>query len=106
MRICHPSYFRVYEKDDNSWYLYKGKKFFSQSNLSLQQGHLERRYGLSLSDIVLQFFQIGRGRPGFYLANLKERQFYFCGNSPQDIQHKFRELGISPPDPTVPDSAS
>ena len=94
MSICHPSYFRIYEKELDSWYVHKGRKFIEKSNISLEKNRLERFYGLTLRDILPQLFKVGRGRTGFYLVNLKEQQFYFCGNSPNDIKQKFLELGI------------
>ena len=97
MSVHFPSYFRIYEKDKDQWYLHKGHKFFSQSNLSLEQNKLEHRYGLSIREIVRQFFLIGFGRAGFYLADLKHQNFYFCGNSADDVQKTLWSLGITRP---------
>ena len=101
MSVFFPSYFRIYEKNSDRWYVLPGQKFFSQSNLSLEQGKLEARYGMTISEIVQQFFALARGRSGFYLADLKHRQFYFCGQSADDVRHTLWQLGITRPDPTV-----
>lgn len=99
MPLIHPSYFRIYEKDGDQWFIHKGRKFYSQSNFSLHQGALETRYGLSIRDIIAQFFPVGRGRSGFYLADLKHQQFHFCGSSPDDVQQTLWRLKITQPDP-------
>ena len=101
MSVYFPSYFRIYEKDGESWYLHKGKKFFSSSNVSLDRGKTENRYGLKIVDIIRQFFWVGRGQTGFYLADLKHQKFYFCGNSIDDVRQTFWNLGITRPDSIV-----
>ena len=99
MPLIHPSYFRIYEKDGDRWFLHKGRKFYSQSNCSLNRGALENRYGLSIKDIIARFFLVGRGRSGFYLADLKHQQFHFCGASADDVRQTFWQLNITRPDP-------
>ena len=101
MSVFFPSYFRIYERHCDRWYVHPGQKFFAQSNLSLKQGKLEARYGLTIPEIVQQFFALARGRSGFYLADLKHHQFYFCGQSPDDVQATFWQLNITRPNPNT-----
>ena len=97
MTIIYPNYFRIYEKENDRWFVHKGSKFYSQSNCSLSPGAIEKRYGLTIREIIANFFPVGRGRSGFYLADLKHQQFHFCGTSERDVQQTFWQLNITRP---------
>lgn len=36
---------------------------------------------------------------GYYLANLKDKQYYYCGEKEADVRIKLQSLGISTHDP-------
>ncbi len=38
--------------------------------------------------------RIDAGRAGFYLASLRQREYYYCELDPSDVYAKLNELGI------------
>ena len=43
-------------------------------------------------------FKINGGQEGYYLANILDKQYYYCGKNPYDVKAKLNELGIIRPE--------
>lgn len=48
---------------------------------------------------MIALFRLNGGRAGFYLANLKDKQYYYCGRSLEGVQTQLFNLGIGRYDP-------
>lgn len=48
---------------------------------------------------MIELFRINCGRDGYYLANLRDKKYYYCGLEFEDINTKLKELGIGRDDP-------
>ncbi|BAZ17546.1 hypothetical protein NIES4071_94260 [Calothrix sp. NIES-4071] len=60
----------------------------------------ENFFGTTKSKVVTELFRINGGKPGYYLANLLEHKYYYCGESNEDLRIKFLELGIGSVEPS------
>jgi hypothetical protein len=56
-------------------------------------------YGLTKSKIILECVRTTQGKLGYYLINLKDKQFYYCGVSIESVEEKLLDLGIGKIDP-------
>jgi hypothetical protein len=48
---------------------------------------------------VNALFRINGGRQGYYIANIKDNKYYYCGVEWEGVKAKLQELGIGRPDP-------
>ncbi len=62
--------------------------------------YIEKQYGLTGHQVVIELFRINGGKPGYYLANLRDRKYYYCGPKWSDIRSTLQSLGIGKPDST------
>nr|WP_306296913.1 hypothetical protein [Nostoc sp. TCL26-01] len=44
-------------------------------------------------------FRINGGNAGYYLANLRDKKYYYCGDNWEDVKTKLEELGIGKDEP-------
>lgn len=59
----------------------------------------ELMYGISKQQVVIELFRINGGKLGYYLANLRNKKYYYCGIEVQDVKAKQLNLGIGRADP-------
>lgn len=98
-KIIHPAIFQIIRREGDAWYFKDGKVFYRElGNRSLIEER-EREYGLSKEKIVIELFRINGGKAGYYLANLRDRKYYYCGTSWEDIKTTLQSLGIGRADP-------
>lgn len=98
-KIIHPAIFQIIRREGDAWYFKDGKVFYREpGNRSLIEER-EREYGLSKEKIVIELFRINGGKAGYYLANLRDRKYYYCGKSWEDIKIKLQSLGIGRAEP-------
>jgi hypothetical protein len=50
-----------------------------------------------MTKVAREFFKINGGKEGYYLANILDKKYYYCGQSPQDVKNRLIELGIGKP---------
>ncbi|MBD3882157.1 hypothetical protein IFO70_10340 [Phormidium tenue FACHB-886] len=100
--IIHPFYFRIIKRDSAGWRFREGKVFYNPRAQPLDPEQIESRdrdYGLSDVDIVVELFRINGGKAGYYLVNLRDRKYYYCGEDWESIRTTLRSLGIGRDDP-------
>jgi hypothetical protein len=95
--ILHPIYYRVLQKQGSQWLLH-GSKLTSANNTSIGIQDLDQ-YNLSLERLINDLFRVNAGRDGFYIANLKDKQYYYCGLTADSVKTQFLSLGIGRVDP-------
>jgi len=98
--IVHPVYYRIVVRRDGNWYFTKGKPFINWFNAPwLSQKDLFSAFDTSMKQTANQLRLLTGGKPGFYLANILDKQYYYCGTGLDDVQAKLQELGICKPEP-------
>ncbi|MDD1428839.1 hypothetical protein MEO94_31305 [Dolichospermum sp. ST_sed9] len=100
--IIHPSNYLIVEREATAWFFKPGDKVFYNAtnkpvNLALES-RLEK-FGLTTETIMIEMFRINGGKAGYYLTNLRKKQYYYCGTEWQDVKLKLKEFGIGRDDP-------
>lgn len=83
------------------WLIKKATWFYRERNAPADptQINYEAWFGISRVQIVVELFRINGGKPGYYLANLRDKKYYYCGQNWEDIRTTLIGLGIGQPDP-------
>lgn len=97
--LIYPLYYRVAYREGNTWKFRKTSIFYSEQGLTVDPQDIKTLYGLSWGQLAIALFRINGGKQGWYLANLKDRQYYYCGVEAASVKHQLRELGIGRADP-------
>ena len=97
--IYTPDCYRIFEYRDAKWFLKASKLFYSKLPFAVNLNDFELLYGITKQQVAIELFRIGGGKPGYYLANLRGKRFYYCGNAPENVKAKLQELGIGRKDP-------
>lgn len=98
--IVHPFHYQIYRRSGTKWYVKEeGEVFYNPTNTPTNLEHIEREFGLTEQQVVISLFRINGGKPGYYLANLRDKKYYYCGPEWSDIKTKLRSLGIGRADP-------
>lgn len=97
MSIIYPAYFRLAKRDAAGWQFRRDEIFYTTSIQSLGD-RLEKRekdFGLSKEILTIEFCWINGGKEGYYLANLRDRKYYYCGTELKDVKNTLIALGIN-----------
>ena len=100
-KIVHPAYFQIVKREGTAWYFRYGKVFYRGKNTTMEIEHREQEYGLTKEKIAIELFRINAGRAGYYLVDLKDRKYYYCGLELEDVKNVLQSLGIGRPDPVA-----
>jgi hypothetical protein len=93
--IFTPGYIQVIERTQTGWFQTRPSNVINLSSRSFNSLNKEKYYGLTKTQILTELFQRYQGKLGYYLVNLSDRKFYYCGLTVQDLQDKLFELGIN-----------
>lgn len=93
--IFYPAYIQIINRKNNGWFHSRGDELFYLSERKIDWIDREKYFGLTKSQILKELFCRYQGKLGYYLVNLAEREYYYCGLSVDDIQEKLYELGIN-----------
>ena len=97
--IC-PFHYQVFERKGTDWF---GKNpdrvFYNGTDRPLKLENIAEQFGLTDRKIIIELFRINGGKSGYYLANLRDRKYYYCGTEWNDIKTKLLSLGIGRKDP-------
>lgn len=99
--IIHPLHYLVVEKKGSAWHFKIGDRvFYNPRNVPMPSlDERLRQFGLTIPKIAIELFRIEAGKGGYYLANLRSKQYYYCGLDWQDVRTTLQQLGIGRPDP-------
>lgn len=95
--IIYPSYFRIFECRAGRWFI-KNTEVFIASDAA-KNDDIASLFGISEQKVIIDLFRINGGKSGFYLANLREKTYHYCGQSREGIKTQLRSLGIGREDP-------
>lgn len=94
--IIYPGYVRVVIRKSDGWHFVKDKPFYNPLNFStLEQEDIFSMLGLTMKEVANELRKINNATHGFYLANILDRKYYYCGTEWEDVERTLREdLGI------------
>ena len=99
-KIVHPYHYQIYQREGASWFVKEGGRvFYNPTNTPTVLEHVEQQFGLTEEQVVIELFRINCGKTGYYLANLRDRKYYYCGPIWEDVKTTLRGLGIGRADP-------
>ena len=99
-KIIHPISFQIYIRRNAQWFVQKrGQVFFNPKSTPAQLNNIAEQFGLTNQKVVIELFRINGGENGYYLADIKNQNYYYCGQNWEDISLKLRDLGIGREDP-------
>ena len=96
-KFIHPDYIRIIEKKTEGWFFKPTKPFFTR--LQVDFNDFELLYGITQQHMLIELFRLNGGKVGFYIANLRYKQFYYCGTDADAVKPKLLEIGIGRTDP-------
>lgn len=102
MKIIYPDYICIVQRELGQWRIKQPRKIFWRSPECREIAHRENReedYGLTEKGILLQLFRQFLGKLGFYVVNMRDREYYYAGTTWQDVQQKLWDIGIGVKDP-------
>lgn len=93
--MLYPVYFKVVRREPGAWYSPRCSLItLGDRSCGIDPANIEAHYGLTREKIVTELFRRWLGRTGYYLVNMRERRYYYCGLTEADVQAKFHELGF------------
>lgn len=98
MMIIYPDHICIVEKTAEDWRIKNPQKVFWRSpdcQIPLERKSRAQTYGLTSKKIVIELFRKDLGKLGFYLVNMRDREYYYCGLTWSDVQEKLWEIGIT-----------
>ena len=100
MKLIIPYHYKVYERKVTTWFARDASKvFYNSTNMPLEITNVEQQFGLTEQAVIIELFRINGGRAGFYLANLRDRKYYYCGTDWEDVKTTLHNCGIGKADP-------
>ncbi|MGL5805950.1 MAG: hypothetical protein ACRC11_10985 [Xenococcaceae cyanobacterium] len=93
-KIHHPAYLQIVKREPSLWRFYTGKVFYRPEGATLDIRYSELSYDLTKKQITIELFRINGGNLGYYLANLRDRKYYYCGTDWEDVKETLYSLGI------------
>ncbi|BDA72946.1 hypothetical protein RIVM261_012150 [Rivularia sp. IAM M-261] len=94
-----PAHIFLVKKRQN-WEFVHGEVFWNPLNLpDLSLEDTFSMFGTSIVKVTAKLLQINDGQPGYYLADIAEKKYYYCSENLEDIRTKLRELGIGKLEP-------
>jgi hypothetical protein len=98
--IVRPIYYRIIERRGNGWAFKEGQPFINWFNMPwLTQKDLFVAFNTSMKKVAIELFRINGGKQGYYIANILDKKYYYCGTEWEDVKIKLKELGIGRDDP-------
>ncbi|GAB1541828.1 hypothetical protein NUACC21_45010 [Scytonema sp. NUACC21] len=98
--VVYPIYYQIIERRGNGWAFKHGTPFinlFNAPTLSIEEEFAA--FGTSMKKVAIELFRINGGQQGYYIANIKDKKYYYCGREWEDVKAKLRDLLIGRPDP-------
>ncbi len=97
--IYSPLYLQIYEREGTRWFFHPGNVFYNAHGISTDLESTLERNGLTKMKVLVELFRINGGKPGYYLANIRDKNYYYCGDEWASVKAKLRELGIGRDEP-------
>ena len=92
--VIHPSYIRVIERKVEGWLFKRSQIFYRKRQFAVEPEDYELLYGISKQQVVVELFRINAGKAGYYLADLRHKKYYYCGQDVEDVKTMLLSIGI------------
>lgn len=89
-----PAYIELIRKTDDRWSKPKTTQIFNASGKPYNPCERYSKHGLTQMDILKELYLRYQGLDGWYLVNMAEKEYYYCGATSEDVNRKLVELGI------------
>ena len=102
-KVYTPEHIQVVERLDEEWSFLQPNRVVPPCERVLDTNFFtcrEHQYGLTKGKLVLEFRLLTGGKLGYYLADMKTKLYYYCGESWDDVRAKLLEIGIGRVHPT------
>ncbi|MBW4642459.1 MAG: hypothetical protein KME23_05520 [Goleter apudmare HA4340-LM2] len=96
LTIIYPSHFRIFECRNGRWFIKNLEVLVVNSTVNHED--ISVIYGVTEQQIIIELFRINGGRSGYYLANLRNKKYYYCVDR-NGVKEQLLELGIGRVDP-------
>lgn len=98
--IVRPIYYQILERRNKVWAFREGQPFVNLFNApDLEMEDLFAVFDTSMEKIAAELRRINGAKSGFYIADILDKKYYYCGTEWQDVKTKLQELGIGRPGP-------
>ncbi|NJN10822.1 MAG: hypothetical protein HC815_23655 [Richelia sp. RM1_1_1] len=91
--VCPESH-QIFVRELQRWAHIKGKVVYNPNQKQTSLDATLKRFNLTKSQVVCELFKINGGHLGYYLANLREKKYYYYGTEAIDVKVKLLSLGI------------
>lgn len=95
----YPAYYQIVRQEARGWHFLIGEPFFNPKGVNYTLEALFKDYGTSEVEIAVALFRLHPDKAGYFLANLRDRQYHYCGPNIEDVKTTFLSLGIGRVDP-------
>ena len=95
-----PVYYQIIQRRGNGWAFKHGEPFinlFNVPTLSIEDEFTA--FDTSMKKVAIEMFRINGGKEGYYIANILDKKYYYCGTQWEDVKTKLKQLGIDRDDP-------
>lgn len=95
--LIHPLHYLIVKREGTTWYFKPGSSvFYNPRNVPVSLTLEERlhRFELNPSKLMIELFRVKVGKSGYYLVNLRDKQYYYCGLTWEVIKITLKSLGI------------
>ncbi|MBO3462974.1 hypothetical protein G7B40_001645 [Aetokthonos hydrillicola Thurmond2011] len=98
-KIVTPIYYQIYKRVGATWIVKDPSQvFYNPSSEQTDLQKIARLFDTTEQAVIIELFRLNGGQPGYYLANLKDKKYYYCGTW-EGVKQKLLELGIGRVDP-------
>jgi hypothetical protein len=97
--VITPNHYWIFRHQNKEWLLCPSKFFYRTKPLYVDLADPELMYGLTKLDIVRGLTRAANNADGYYLANLRKREYCYCGNRTENVVALLQEFGIGREDP-------
>ena len=95
-----PLHIQIYQREGVKWFIYEvGAPFYNPTSTPMNTKHVASQLNMTEEQVIIELFRINGGKPGFYLASLRDHKYYYCGLQWEDIRYTLQSLGIGRSDP-------
>ncbi|GAX45440.1 hypothetical protein NIES4075_64610 [Tolypothrix sp. NIES-4075] len=97
--VC-PIHYQIIQRRGNGWAFKHGEPFINLFNVpDLSPEEEFAAFGTSMKKVALALFRINGGKQGYYIADILDKKYYYCGSEWEDVKAKLKKLGIGRDDP-------
>lgn len=90
-----PAYLDIVHKTGDLCIRLGASKICNLSGKPFDENQQFSEFGLTPMKILVELYKRYQGLDGWYLVDMRSKEYYFCGSTAQDVQEKLYELGIN-----------